>query len=154
MSLWSKLKPYQVDLLLFGIEKGSTPSVSKLKPLQFPLTFEPENSWYVIRDGEILVHKSKVFHSSRLLRAFGFAQPLMTIGDCLTDEAFKGQGIYPAVLASIVAEHGKTKSIYMLVSPTNIPSIKGIEKAGFELIARLKCLKIGPFYFNKTKESL
>lgn len=152
MSFLRKIKPYKVDLLLYGIQKGEGPLEYSGKKLSFPLNFESDISSYVIRQKSVLIHKSKIFKSSRLLKSFGFSNPFITIGDCLTDEAYKGQGIYPAVLSHIIKDHSAEKAIFMLVSPDNIPSIRGIEKAGFKKIARLECLKIGPFYFNKKIE--
>lgn len=150
MSFFKKFKPYKVDLLLFGLHKSDKVIVPELK-LEFPITFDPSTSTFFVKDGDFLVHKSKIFKKSLLLKSFGYKQPLMTIGDAFTDNKYRGKGIYPAVLERIVSKHLKDSSLYLLVSPDNIPSIRGIEKAGFSKIARLKCLKIGPIYLNKQK---
>ncbi|MBR2988530.1 MAG: hypothetical protein IKC64_02260, partial [Clostridia bacterium] len=67
------------------------------------------------------------------------------IGPCETKEKFRGQGIYPFVLNRIVcsAQNPGTK-FYMIVDESNISSIKGIEKAGFEkrgLVEKTRFLK-------------
>lgn len=148
MSLFKKFKPYQVDLLLFGLNKSERDIIPEFK-LDYPLTFDEKTSTFLVKDEDVLIHKSKVFKKSLLLKNFGFKQPLMTIGDCFTNDDYRGKGIYPAVLERIVSKHLKDSSLYLLVSPQNIPSIRGIEKAGFSKIASLKCLKIGPIYLNK-----
>ncbi|WP_296704953.1 hypothetical protein [Algoriphagus sp.] len=148
MNLFKKLKPYQVDLLLFGLDKSDKVLVPEFK-LEYPITFDDKTSTFLVKDGEVLIHKSKIFKKSLLLSSFGFKQPLMTIGDAFTNDEYRGKGIYPAVLERIVSKHLKDSSLYLLVSPENIPSIRGIEKAGFSKVANLKCLKIGPIYLNK-----
>ena len=54
------------------------------------------------------------------------------IGPCITNEQYRGNGIYPQILNYIVHSHGnKNTKFYMFVAKDNIPSIHGIEKAGF-----------------------
>jgi len=148
MSFLKKFKPYQVDLLLFGLNKSERVIVPEFK-LEYPITFDIKTATFLVKDGDVLIHKSKIFKRSLLLKSFGYKQPLMTIGDAFTNDKYRGKGIYPAVLERIVCKHLKDTSLYLLVSPDNIPSIRGIEKAGFSKLASLKCLKIGPFYLNK-----
>jgi hypothetical protein len=148
MSFFKKLKPYKVDLLLFGLNKSDQVIIPEFK-LEYPITFDSEISTFLVKDGDVVIHKSKIFNRSLLLKSFGFKQPLMTIGDAFTDDNYRGKGIYPAVLERIVCKHLQEASLYLLVSPENIPSIRGIEKAGFSKKASLKCLKIGPIYLNK-----
>lgn len=59
------------------------------------------------------------------------------IGPCYTDPKYRGNGIYPAVLRMIISS--ESGNGYMLVRPDNKPSIKGIEKAGFAIVAT--CLR-------------
>jgi hypothetical protein len=148
MSFFKKIKPYKVNLLLYGLEKSEKEIVPELN-LEYPITFDDKTSTFLVKDEDILIHKSKIFKRSLLLKSFGFKQPFMTIGDAYTNDNYRGIGIYPAVLERIVCKHLKDSSLYLLVSPDNVPSIRGIEKAGFSKTASLKCLKIGPFYLNK-----
>lgn len=53
------------------------------------------------------------------------------IGPCFTLKDYRGKGIYPAVLNKIVTSISTNPFFYMMVSPQNISSIKGIEKAQF-----------------------
>ena len=59
------------------------------------------------------------------------------IGPCYTNPKYRGRGIYPTILSKIISS--ETGNGYMLVSPDNKPSIKGIEKAGFTIIG--SCLR-------------
>ncbi|MDI1323121.1 MAG: GNAT family protein [Algoriphagus sp.] len=149
MKILKKLKPYKVDTLLFGLDRNSSMDFQELLPLDYPVFFEKKDSLYKILERETLVHKSKIFHKSMLLNAFGFKGPMILIGDCFTHDGYRGKGIYPAVLRHILKEFIPKNNVYILVSPENIPSIRGIEKAGLRLIGRLRCLRIGPVFFKK-----
>lgn len=149
MKLLKKLKPYKVDTLLYGLEKSSSKNFQEVLPLDYPVFFDSKESLFKITLGETLVHKSKIFHKSRLLNAFGFHGPMILIGDCFTNDQYRGKGIYPAVISHILNKFIPKNNVYMLVSPENIPSIRGIEKAGLRLIGRLRCLRIGPVFLQK-----
>jgi GNAT superfamily N-acetyltransferase len=61
------------------------------------------------------------------------------IYDCYTDPSFRGQGIYPNALILMLRqlkEQGLTTAL-IAVDPGNLPSIKGIERAGFQPRYRL-----------------
>lgn len=53
------------------------------------------------------------------------------LGFCFTEAGFRGMGYYPLLLKYIQNQY-IDKDIYMIVDEENIPSIKGIEKAGFK----------------------
>ena len=56
----------------------------------------------------------------------------LEIGPCETKDEFRGQGIYPKVINHITSSAQSTDTVfYMLVAEDNLPSIRGIEKAGF-----------------------
>ena len=53
------------------------------------------------------------------------------IGPCYTMKDERGHGYYPYLLDKIVNDNSLNEC-FMIVSPSNTPSIRGIEKAGFE----------------------
>ena len=66
------------------------------------------------------------------------------IYDCYTNKKFRGQGLYPSMLKYLKGyfkEKGFNK-VYIYVEANNIPSIKGIEKAGFKKEDSIKYLRI------------
>ncbi len=146
-----KFRSQKVNMLLFSFpfEKIPEDSVPKRKIV----LNEKKNEYEIVENG-ILVHRSKIFKTSLLLKNFNFKQPFITIGDCVTHDDFRGLGIYPHVLRHIAFQHSGIKKVYILVSPDNIPSIKGIEKAGFKFVARLTCFKFLFFYLNKKMTSV
>lgn len=55
------------------------------------------------------------------------------IGPCVTHLRYRGQGIYSRVLEYICENLGKESTVfYMIVDSKNLPSIRGIEKTGFQ----------------------
>ncbi|MBO9684378.1 MAG: N-acetyltransferase [Flavisolibacter sp.] len=55
-----------------------------------------------------------------------------------TMEAFRGRGIYPALLQFIIRfEQGKADTFWIIHAPENKASLKGIQKAGFNLVGQL-----------------
>ncbi|OOG74590.1 hypothetical protein [Algoriphagus sp. A40] len=141
-----KLRSQSIDLLLFSFpSKERTQNDSG----DWKIEFDKKANEYRIHDGDILVHRSRVFHSSRLLGSFHIKGPLITIGDCFTDNRYRGLGIYPLVLRKIANEYCEKTQVFILVAPDNLSSIKGIEKAGFQFMGRLSCFRFLIFYLNK-----
>lgn len=64
------------------------------------------------------------------------------IGPCSTRIAYRGQGIYPSVLKYILGS-GWYQDYYMLIEDTNLSSIRGVEKAGFVQVAKVKKNRFG-----------
>lgn len=149
-SLLRKLKPVMVDSLLYGFAKGSAMPEPLQGEFPFRISFSSDEPMFYIEEEGKIIHKSKIFKTSFLLRNFGYRQPYIAIGDCFTHSDFRGRGIYPKVIREAISYYKSTHSIYMLVGKDNIASIKGIEKAGLTKLGNIKCLKIGPLYLNKS----
>ena len=66
------------------------------------------------------------------------------IGPCYTMLDERGHGYYPYLLDIIVNDY-LPKECYMIVSPTNISSIRGIEKAGFVPFALGRRTRLGTY---------
>lgn len=141
-----KLRSQAIDMLLYSFPFGE--KVEQIESA-WKIEFDAGASEYRIHDGEILVHRSRVFNSSRLLSNFHINGPLITVGDCITDDRYRGLGIYPMVLQRIANDFAGKVQVFILVSPDNISSIKGIEKAGFQFLGRLTCFRFLIFYLNK-----
>jgi len=56
------------------------------------------------------------------------------IYDCWTDPRFRGRGFYPELLRILLGiSHARgVSSVKIAVDPGNLPSIKGVERAGFQ----------------------
>lgn len=68
------------------------------------------------------------------------------IFDCFVSPLHRGAGIYPAMLARILCDHGNHDEwpgrAIIGVTSVNRPSIRGIEKAGFVLIGSITCARL------------
>ena len=154
MSLLRKLRPVKLDQLIYVItsDDEQPQPEAKFSTDRSQIRFTRKNkqlATYRLLIDAAFVHKSNVFYNTHFLKTIGkFGAPV--IGDCHTDNAFRGKGIYPYMLVHIYRELLTAhKEIYILVSPENAPSIRGIEKAGFRKVARVKTTRLGPFYLNK-----
>ena len=83
---------------------------------------------YYVEDNGKLIHTSYVMPACR---KFPFIKKgEYEIGPCYTHSDYRGRGIYPTVLQTIVSDK-KDTVFHMLVAEENHSSIRGIEKAGF-----------------------
>jgi len=95
-------------------------------------------------------HRSLLFMKAAMLSIIGKRGPL--ISDSETVNNFRGQGIFPFTIFSIAKELVFQKNypeVFILVVPTNIASIRGIEKAGFVRKYRIKATRFLWIYFRK-----
>jgi hypothetical protein len=106
---------------------------------------------FVASLGPEIVHQSWVFFGSLLLSQFGYAKGAALIGDCVTEPHFRGRGIYSAVLIEADAKLTSVTGAapYVLVSPANTGSIRGIERAGYRRLAHLTGLRVGPLLLRR-----
>ncbi len=101
------------------------------------------------RESEQVIHTSYVTEKS-------FKFPFMSQGDihigpCHTAPSHRGQGIYRNVLRVISGDsEGTYNRAYMMVHEENIPSVKGIEAAGFRHIGTVE--KTGIFKVYRRTE--
>lgn len=72
------------------------------------------------------------------------------IGPCVTMKNERGRGYYPYLLYYIVANYSPIEC-YMIVSPKNIPSIRGVEKAGFRPFATGYRTRLGRYVIKKIR---
>jgi RimJ/RimL family protein N-acetyltransferase len=106
---------------------------------------------YVARVHGRIAHRSWLHYDTALPSLFGHASAPV-IGDCMTDAEFRGLHLYPHMLAHIVADvraRAAADTVHVLVSPDNAASIRGIERAGFRLAARLRGVRIGPVVLRR-----
>ena len=101
------------------------------------LTYGKAKIYYVLSENDKIMHTSYLIPTCR---KFAFMKKdEFQIGPCFTDKQFRGKGIYPAVLRHITSQNEyEGKMFYMLVFTENLPSIKGIEKAGFKRCGNAK----------------
>lgn len=110
----------------------------------------PRRDCYVaLRTGEIAGYawvSADSLHVDEIACAFPLAADEVFIYDCFVDEAFRGEGIYPAMLRAALegcaAQKGVRRAVIGAVS-VNHASLRGIRKAGFREWKRIHYLQCG-----------
>ncbi len=107
--------------------------------------------FYATREG-ILLHSSFVI--PRCWKFPFLSERDYFIGPCVTFPKFRGMGIYPKVLGTIVntLDDGD-RTFYIAVDRDNKPSVRGIEKAGFFRIGSVRISKVFKRYHLQTNQS-
>jgi RimJ/RimL family protein N-acetyltransferase len=131
----------------------STKQLSGVNRIDERLT--PHRSAYVVFCNGEIVHESWVRFDTTTPSQYGFDSHVPVI-ESFTARSYRGNSICPYVLSNIVRDL-KTRQIanriYALVQPTNSASIRGLEKAGFQLHAHLKGTRLlGLYIINKSIE--
>jgi GNAT superfamily N-acetyltransferase len=71
--------------------------------------------------------------------AFGIARPNRYLWDFATLPAWRGRGVYPRLLQAILEqEAAETLRFWIGHVPTNLPSARGIAKAGLRLVGMIE----------------
>jgi len=149
-----KLKIVNIDLLVYtrGYIDDEASIAVKFELDRASIQEVPgkDTSAYDLYIDGVFAHRSNVFTNVHVLRLIKKnKQP--AIGDCFTESSFRGMSIYPYMLNYITNRLLKNCSeVVILVAPSNLASIKGIEKASFKKCYRIQTKRFGPFYFNKT----
>ncbi len=124
--------------------------IEKFKPSIFRLKLHSDRLliylfWFIITMGKYQIYYIKdnngtIIHYSHILPKF-FKFPFMRkedieIGPCWTHQNFRGKNIYPFILTLILKNLSfLDRTFYIMTDENNIPSQKGILKAGFKLFA-------------------
>ena len=116
----------------------------------------PHRLVYAVFCGGEIVHQSWVRFDALTPSQYGFDSRVPVIGEAFTQRIYRGYGVFPftmnCILKDLKKRHG-TDQVYALVSPTNNASVRGLEKAGFQLLAHLKGTRLlGIFIMNKSIE--
>lgn len=127
-----KISPWRLSL------KGERLGIkAKLGRLVFWLLSKGRFRVFYVNDPETgrVIHTSYVMGRSSKFPFMGKQD--IHIGPCQTDPEQRGKGIYKAVLRHITRQ-AAYKNAYMIVAESNLPSIKGIERAGFRHIGTVE----------------
>jgi hypothetical protein len=86
----------------------------------------------------IIAHESTLYMFTPLAINLGYY--CKVIGNCKTHKEHKGKGLYGAVVTYIVVNYCLQNPI-LFVEDSNIASIKGLQKIGFDAIGRFEIKK-------------
>ena len=106
--------------------------------------FDQVSDFFVSFSGENIQHISWIYDHCAPNRFIKLNPLQLEIKYCLTLPEYRGQGIYPHVLRHIIryGSQNQYTEIFMAVDKNNIASIRGIEKAGFHIVHRMKWIKV------------
>ena len=136
---------------VFNIRKGNLLEIDRLRKNQkfaywefYCDKYDGVKDFYISVCEEVLQHISWIYYKedpNRILRLGDYGAEIKY---CLTIPEYRGKGIYPKVLTAIACYLKKMefKHLFICVEKNNIPSIRGIEKAGFKVIKKIKLIKL------------
>jgi len=113
--------------------------------------YDGVSNFFVYKDNGEIGHISWVYFKGDPNRLIDLTTKECEIKFCLTLPQYRGKGIYPAALIRIqdyLSEKGYRK-VFICVREKNFPSIRGIEKAGFSPVFRMKLIKLIGIQVNK-----
>ncbi|WP_395053486.1 hypothetical protein [Flavobacterium sp.] len=148
----NKLKyfyPKRLKELVYVIRKSDYIQLEDVKYKVVKSTISNKKIKYEVFDKKILVHESTVYKKLHFLKLINKTGP--AIGDCFTNNEYRGQSIYPSMLSLIVKEllfEKNNEEVCIIVDHDNIGSIKGIEKAGFKLHSKIETCRFLFIYYN------
>jgi RimJ/RimL family protein N-acetyltransferase len=140
-----------IDTLVYVADSktGLTNSMAEQQQIRIsdPVSKGKKEAWNTYYSDE-LAHTSNVFKGAHVLTLVNEKGPV--IGDCFTMEKFRGRSLYPYTLDAITKRllQGGHEKVFILVAPDNLPSVRGIEKAGFERKYHIRAKRYLLFYFN------
>jgi hypothetical protein len=145
------LKVTTIDMLVYAMTQDD---IAVAPPILDPgfivsqATLPDGKKLYSITEKGQTVHKSFVFEKLRLLRLIGKDGP--AIGDCYTNEDYRGKAIYPFVINKIARDllSSGVAEVFIIVGRDNHSSIRGIEKAGFHLHSEIKAKRFLLFFYS------
>lgn len=133
------------------IEKGEIADLNNIRknytycPWEFRCHLHDKvTEFYVAKDLSGIQHISWIYSKNDHNRLLLLDDTDVEIKHCYTSPAARGKGIYPNVINTIkkAIKRKGIKRIFMSVLPDNTASIKGIEKAGFFLVGRVRFVKV------------
>jgi hypothetical protein len=147
-----QFKIIHIDVIIYFLDSNN---ISEDKNIDYKIENEFINQnkkrFFVTIDGK-LAHESYLFKKIFLLKLINKKGP--AIGECFTNEEFKGKSIYPFVINHIAREEilkNKQKEVFIIVNSDNVSSIRGIVKAGFTIHTKIKANRFLFFHYNVFK---
>jgi RimJ/RimL family protein N-acetyltransferase len=132
------------------IEKGKIEELKQtiIAMKDFPWEFrchlhDNVREFFVAKDLSGIQHISWIYSKDDHNRLLSLANTDIEIKHCYTSPTVRGKGIYPNVINTIkkVIKKNGIKRVFMSVHPDNTASIKGIERAGFHLVGKVRFVK-------------
>lgn len=82
---------------------------------------------------------------------YKFSKNTAYLSNFFVDEAYRGNGIYPAMLSQFITTHPAHREFFISAYTSNIPSLNGLQKIGFQYVRSLMFVRILKITLNKHK---
>lgn len=149
----------KLNIIVFTVHKSILSGLELTESFFYPFEFKVKrrifSSEYYLMDlsNDQIVHSSTVF-SFNLLASQLFFFNSRVIGNCKTNPACRGQGLYGKMVKYIAATNPQ-KHFILFVNVSNTASIRGLQKIGCAELGtyRIKRFLKIIYCFNKTWKS-
>lgn len=135
----------------FQIKKGELSELeiiqNQLRPCPWEFLcyqYDGVKDFFIAQNDKGIQHISWVYYSTDRNRLLSLGVHEAEIKFCLTLSPCRGHGLYPNVIRTVVIflEKKGCERVFMCVDNNNLSSIRGIEKAGFMRVGKIRFLKI------------
>lgn len=106
--------------------------------------YDGVRDFFVYKKNGLIGHISWIYYRNDPNRIIDLSTDEGEIKYSLTLPEFRGKGIYPATLIEVqryLKEQGY-KRLFICTKEDNLPSVRGIEKAGFEFVTKINLVKV------------
>lgn len=141
-----------------GVRKGDAIELEQLSDHFRPLPWEFQchhydrvKDFFIADDSGGIQHISWIYYKGDSNRILCLGAQDAEIKYSLTLAPFRGRGLFPRVLKAIalfLSQQGIRRA-FICVQKGNSPSIKGIEKAGFECVGEVRLRKLMGFQISR-----
>ena len=154
----NKINPQRCDELGKYIFKGQLDELKHFRSNMLSTSWEfycdlydGVNDFFIFKKNGVIGHISWIYYRQNPNRIIKLADYEAEIKYCLTVPKYRGRRLYPATLVKIqryLKDKGY-KRVFICVNLDNNASIRGIQKAEFEPIAKIKLIKFMGFQLNR-----
>jgi RimJ/RimL family protein N-acetyltransferase len=106
--------------------------------------YDGVKDFFIYKDNGLIGHISWIYCNNDPNRIIDLSNDEGEVKYSLTLPEFRGRGIYPATLIAVqkyLKENGY-KRLYICTREDNLPSVRGIEKAGFTFVTKISLIKV------------
>ena len=154
----SEFSTNDLETKVNSIRKGEVADLENAKrsvqtpPWEFHCNeYDGVSDFFVAVQSESVQHISWIYYEKDPNRILQLQDDEAEVKYCLTIPEFRGQGLYPRTLRKIAGYlHQKMlKRAFICVNEENVSSVKGIEKAGFKRLGKVRLRKVAGIQYSK-----
>jgi RimJ/RimL family protein N-acetyltransferase len=154
----SEFSTNDLETKMNSIRKGEFADLENAKrsvqipPWEFRCNeYDGVTDFFIATKDDSVQHISWIYYGKDPNRILQLQESDAEVKYCLTLPEFRGQGLYPRTLRKIAGYlHQKMlKRVFICVNAENVSSVKGIEKAGFKRLCKVRLRKVAGIQYSK-----